>query len=890
MRKCQQRQILELLKTISHAQSKKLFADCQDGALAIADFIESIEGDGGVKTIALLEEYCELLFKAYNGEFGEKALGKHLIKIENSIRNELKPNKIEVVFFPYQLSMFDSLESVYLAAKADPNCDAYIVPIPYYELDSDGTLGKMHYDGDKYPPHIQVTDWREYDVEVRCPDVIFTHYAYDDSASNASIHPNYYSKRLRELCETLIYIPYFVSINGSVDDYCVYLPGVLHAHHIIVESEAVRQSYIDYYEKFDKKFGWNGRFGKAREKFIVLGSPKYDKVVNTKCEDCELPDDWRELIFREDGTRKKVVLYNTHMFGWIKGGKQYFKKIQQVFDTFRNRDDVVLWWRPHPNTELNFRTKRPHLLGEYKRVVADYKRGGWGIYDDSADLHRAISISDAMYGDFSSVGALFAVTGKPVLMSNCEMDYSIDEAAKYEYLHSDIINFGQQLLTVDEFAEQYPDYSEYCVPYKNAGQNQFVIIPDYGYGTSNFLNAIYKVEETEGKAEFFTSFPEEKNLPCRYHAPIRIGHRLLFIPNSARKWAFYDLTTDVWTYESVSKEFYPSNEWRPMFGGGLIYGDDIIILPGESGALAKYNIGTGKITYYRDWFSSLRGSVVNVDWGSTSSALYYKDLLLLLSPQTNMIIAINPRTMSVERTYKVGSDGCGFRTACIIPNTDTVYLIRFRELGKEPWTETIVKWNIKSGDIKQYTDFPINFIKGHTLNALGSFVFWRNELFITPLQGDSVLKIDLETDEITRLPLTPEFDFFARKSKYYENWAKDQALSNIIFNCKRMKFMVQLPFDYSLADVNFVSGEISNRRKWFVEGVEALYRTKDRKPNSPLAENPFLTLDSFLDELGTEELKLASKEQLLFCCDALANADGTAGQAIYGYIKNLARI
>ena len=29
--------------------------------------------------------------------------------------------------------MWDSLESVWQAADADPDCDAYVVPIPYYD-------------------------------------------------------------------------------------------------------------------------------------------------------------------------------------------------------------------------------------------------------------------------------------------------------------------------------------------------------------------------------------------------------------------------------------------------------------------------------------------------------------------------------------------------------------------------------------------------------------------------------------------------------------------------------------------------------------------------------------------------------------------------------------
>ncbi len=79
-----------------------------------------------------------------------KTLRKQLIRIENSVNNDIRIKK-EVVFFPYKAAMWDSLESVYLAAKEDPDCDAYCVPIPYYELNSDHSFGKIHYEGREYP-------------------------------------------------------------------------------------------------------------------------------------------------------------------------------------------------------------------------------------------------------------------------------------------------------------------------------------------------------------------------------------------------------------------------------------------------------------------------------------------------------------------------------------------------------------------------------------------------------------------------------------------------------------------------------------------------------------------------------------------------------------------
>ena len=84
MKKHQQKQLLDILKTIEQAQASELYADCQECAISIGEFIEEIEGEG-TQTVTLLEEYCELLYKASLGEAGQKALSKQLLRSGTSI-------------------------------------------------------------------------------------------------------------------------------------------------------------------------------------------------------------------------------------------------------------------------------------------------------------------------------------------------------------------------------------------------------------------------------------------------------------------------------------------------------------------------------------------------------------------------------------------------------------------------------------------------------------------------------------------------------------------------------------------------------------------------------------------------------------------------------------
>lgn len=64
---------------------------------------------------------------------------------------------------------------------------------------------------------------------------------------------------------------------------------------------------------------------------------------------------------------------------------------------------------------------RPDLYREYTEIVKTFQEENWGIYDESADIDRAIILSDAYYGDMSSVVEMYKVTGKPIMIENCEV-------------------------------------------------------------------------------------------------------------------------------------------------------------------------------------------------------------------------------------------------------------------------------------------------------------------------------------------------------------------------------------------------------------------------------------------------------------------------------------
>lgn len=449
MRSAQKQETLEVIESLHQAHeeikeafmqnnivpAQKMLAECQEFAISLGESIEKLEGEGHA-TISCIEEYCETLFHIYeelsdsqiNVNKTYKRLKKQLLKVENSVKNDIAARK-EVVFFPYKASMWDSLESVWKAVDEDSNCDAYVVPIPYYDKNHDGSLGQMHYEGNEYPKYVPICSYEEYDFEKRKPDVMYIHNPYDNMNFVTSVHPRFYSDNLKKYTDKLVYIPYFIlgEIKPDEDEkiegmkhFCT-VPAVFHADKVVVQSEDMKQVYIkvlldameDHTEAVRKY--WDA-------KILGLGSPKIDKVLNTKKEDLEIPPEWLQIIEKPDGSWKKIIFYNTSVSALLQHNEKMLEKMQSVLQAFHdNTDEVTLLWRPHPLIKATIESMRPQLWIEYDKLVRQYREEGWGIYDDTSDLDRAIALSDAYYGDGSSVVQLCQEKGIPVLIQNVDV-------------------------------------------------------------------------------------------------------------------------------------------------------------------------------------------------------------------------------------------------------------------------------------------------------------------------------------------------------------------------------------------------------------------------------------------------------------------------------------
>jgi SAM-dependent methyltransferase len=118
MQKAQQEQVIELLKTLKEAHGElqkqnyhstvtNLLADCQDFALQIKEYVEA-NGGAGTKTVSLLNEYCEIAYRAsLASDVSDyiKMLAEQLAAIEDSVYIKTNAETNDVIvnqFYEYQ--------------------------------------------------------------------------------------------------------------------------------------------------------------------------------------------------------------------------------------------------------------------------------------------------------------------------------------------------------------------------------------------------------------------------------------------------------------------------------------------------------------------------------------------------------------------------------------------------------------------------------------------------------------------------------------------------------------------------------------------------------------------------------------------------------------------
>ena len=673
-------------------------AQCQDVALALGNYLESL-GEIGEGFVHILEDYCEnlyhmsLIFSDENlCRKVSKKVKKQLSSLKTSISLELPSDKIEMVFLPYKVSMWDSLESVWRAASEDSECEAYVMPIPYFERDLKGELAVEHYEGNQFPKDVPIVNYLDYNLMEHKPDVVFIHNPYDQHNYVTSIHPSYYIPELKKCGCKIVYIPYYISSEANPDalevqngrEGYVITPGVLYSDMVFVQSENIKRLFVNILEKKVSDVGrryWEDRiFG--------LGSPKLDRVHNVERNDALLPEKWKKMIYTEEGIRKKIVFYNISINALL-NTYGMLDKIVDVLKFLKNNRSVVLWWRPHPLYESTITAMRPGLLENYKEIVRKYREEEWGIFDEGVDLEWAIAETDAYYGDSSSVVQLYKELKKPIMIQNS------------------LVN-TEQCLT----AENIPIWpSVFCVD------------EDDIWFVHGKINILMRYNISNDYTYIVDIIPNEKLFQeCLYSSIYKWKQRIFLIPCWANEIKVYDIPSKKFTVIPLKDTGLYNN--KLLFCKSYVFENKLYCIPYYYGAIVKIDLDNINIIYF-DIAKQI--SRINGDFNKCvyiNDATRIDDEVYSIIANTNKVLIFSLKTEKF-RIQDISSVESDFVSIANIGNNVFLYDELLHEM---------VKIEKNSFEKENLYYLPFIGIKMNTINS--------KFILIDPVDNDEIRIID----------------------------------------------------------------------------------------------------------------------------------------------------
>lgn len=846
MRKYNKKQCSELIKTLEEAHreiakciekdaisaASSLLADCQDAAVSIGKIVELSEGEG-TGAVRSLENYCELVYqineelisgKKVNARNAEKHLRRTILGAQSSI-NAL-PTRYEAVFFPYKASMWDSLESIWMAADEDPNCDAYVIPIPYYDRNPDGSFARLHYEADLYPDHVPITGYAKYNLEEHHPDMIYIHNPYDEYNYVTSVHPNFYSRVLKQYTDCLVYVPYYAT-SGKMAEGHSFCPSYMIVDYIVVQSKIM-------IEQFDERV--------PREKFLPLGSPKFDRVIRLCKNPPEPPAGWKKKM-----AGKKVFFYNTSISGMLANTELFLKKMDFVFQVFRNNEDACIIWRPHPLLQSTFESMRRAELAEYERLKEKFIEDDIGIYDATPDIEKTIAYCDAYLGDHgSSVLSMFMIANKEI--------YTLNQSV-HDYVTNDVYN---------------ADF--YVAPNILNAFNKFVLLP---------FNKLFLDKNDDGRYEYLCDLTDYKD---------RWGYLFGYEYSADKGYIFPCCEQNI---VSIDKNGIQNKinlrkvnlKGRSFFMAWIVLKKYAFLIPDDYPYLVRFDLKTNDVDYIegiRDFFQDTPESEKFI-----SAASYIGDKLYFLNPEGSKILQINAETL--EKTYT--NVEFRMRMERMIPeayNSDYFWL--FPETGK-----TLIRWNRvqNSEGVYEINLRGIKSISPNTgdvseKNYFSSLIRIKDDVIFAPLWGNMFVRINLTSKKIEEWhPFFPvetdeERPYFKSREKGFFQSMHDVETCNELYRWVSMG--LRRAFDIFPENESVHEVEVSISR----EDLEREYADGFRKNQNQTVyfcgETLFNPLENIIGGIIKGKQFEPDTQKNLFA-RICANSDGNCGKEVHKKIS-----
>lgn len=392
-------------------------ADLQNLLVEFGNFVEGVKG-AEYDLIANVQNLCEEVYNIFTGisnADNQIAIDKMLEDFTNdfALTKRMFEERKSVVLLPFAAKYWHTLEKVCQMYDNRPNVDVYVVPLPYYYKNYDGSFRDIQYDIDEYPANVYVWNYEEFNIEFLHPDEIIISNQYDNENPIYSVPKEWYSERIREFTGQLTWIPWFATDDFCEKDdreytnlrYYLAMPGVMCADRIWAGSETLQKTYIQYMIEFsgEKYAGlWNDKIRPVEELYITGDAKDLQSISSFSTDSSGSLSDAKQLVFFISAG--ELAEYEYEMLDKLEA-------VLKIFDRYKDKINVI-WFEDI--TMKEYLSKCDDKLAQ--RYADIRKSSGDNITFENACYEALAQNADAYYGSGSYVANLMRHLGKPVML------------------------------------------------------------------------------------------------------------------------------------------------------------------------------------------------------------------------------------------------------------------------------------------------------------------------------------------------------------------------------------------------------------------------------------------------------------------------------------------
>ena len=402
-----------------YEQFTQLLTDSQQLAIDLGTLVETVKGEKNPHTINVvkaLENFCECVWQEYQDiSNGNNNTLTHTLnaleEVDFAVTNNIV-NINEILFLPIGPKEWHGFECAYENALKNKNTEVWVVPLPLLKKDyfrnvrmTDQEI-EQAVEKDLYPKNIPLKDWKEYDLSLHCPDIIYIQNPYDETNPCLTVPPDFYAKRIQKYTNEIIFIPFKRTGEfGSEDRNDIYnmkhyvaAPGIIFSDRVRVQSENIREQYIRFLTDFagnETKTNWEEKIEIAEENTYVSTDNRTGKKNILFCIGAS------ELMEHTDTLAESV------------------KERIQIFS--ENKDHISISVFFYPNNQVEWNQLNKELSNE---IFSAVKMADMEIISiNPIDSDNITQNYDAYYGSPSPLVPAFVMQHKPVMLANYDVRY-----------------------------------------------------------------------------------------------------------------------------------------------------------------------------------------------------------------------------------------------------------------------------------------------------------------------------------------------------------------------------------------------------------------------------------------------------------------------------------